>query len=106
MKAKCDGCEAALDIQLPEPDRGIRLVCGECAKKQNEKLFVNERVITRGVADELSDEEMMWVWHELRARQRLYGKYLSYLQVFYVRQKKVWVLDDGSVTTMLLPEEY
>jgi len=92
------------------------LVCEECGRRQSPELFVNERVITIGVAERLSDEEIMWIWHELRARQRLYGKRLSYLQVFYIRRdkiayahrplEKVWVLDDGSVTTMVLPEEY
>lgn len=30
----------------------------------------------------------------------------DYLQVCYFRNKKFWVIDDGSFVTFLLPEEY
>ena len=97
-------------------------------------LFTNERYLTRGINAEISPVTQLLLW-ELIDEQRSAGNELDHLQVFRLKpdgkqQKtthaqeqpphehtvhllgpqpviaKIYVIDDGDHTTMLLAEEY
>ena len=98
-------------------------------------MFTNERYLTRGINAEIPPITQLLLWQMIRAR-RMQGVELDYLQVFQLSddngvQKiihaqerppfqgeavligvdpivtaKIYVIDDGDHSTMMLAEEY
>lgn len=68
-------------------------------------MFENQKLLTKGIAENLTASQIARIWQELEARRQKNPK-LDYLQVFKNAGLEIWIIDDGSATTMLLPEEY
>ena len=68
-------------------------------------MFNNMRVETCGIQDALMLSQRVAIWNELDRRKKENPE-IDYLQVFSEGSTKVWVIDDGQATTMLLPDEY
>lgn len=68
-------------------------------------MFENQRVITSGISQKLSLAGQNKIWDELEVR-KIKDPNLDYLQVFRVAGHEIWVIDDGTATTMLFPDEY
>ncbi|PIU51045.1 hypothetical protein COS91_06595 [Candidatus Desantisbacteria bacterium CG07_land_8_20_14_0_80_39_15] len=68
-------------------------------------MFNNIRVETCGIQDALMLSQRLAIWNELDRRKKENSE-IDYLQVFQAGEVKVWVIDDGRATTMLLPDEY
>jgi hypothetical protein len=68
-------------------------------------VFETQRVLTRGIAENLSAYQIERIWQQLESRKRKNSN-LDYLQVFSLAGQEIWVIDDGNATTMLFPSEY
>lgn len=68
-------------------------------------MFENQKLLTKGIAENLTASQITKTWKELETRKQKNLK-LDHLQVFKNAGQEIWIIDDGNATTMLLPDEY